>query len=91
MAGRLTLYGRAYCHLCEEMAQALRALEPLLAGRPFALERKDVDADPALAGRYGAHVPVLLVDGAVLCAHRLDARRVAAALAGEPWEPLELR
>ncbi len=84
----LTLLGRRGCHLCDDLAAAL---EPLLAGLPVALERKDVDADPALAGRYGAHVPVLLADGAVLCAHRLDARRVAAALADEQWEPLELR
>lgn len=84
----LTLLGRRGCHLCDDLTAAL---EPLLAGRPVRLKHQDVDRDPALAGRYGAHVPVLLADGAVLCAHRLDARRVAAALAGEAWEPLELR
>lgn len=83
----LTLLGRRGCHLCEVLAAEL---EPLLAGSAVALEHQDVDADPALARRYGRHVPVLLADGAVLCAYRLDPARVADALAGRPWEPLEL-
>jgi hypothetical protein len=83
----LKLLGRRGCHLCDDLAEALA---PLLAGRAIALVHQDVDADPVLVRRYGHHVPVLLADGAVLCAHRLDRERVAAALAGQPWEPLEL-
>ena len=48
----MRLYGRKHCHLCERMAQALRA-----RGVPF--EEIDVDADPALRKRYGERVPVL--------------------------------
>ena len=33
----------------------------------------DVDADPILKRRYGLDVPVLLLDGTVVCRHRLDA------------------
>jgi predicted thioredoxin/glutaredoxin len=33
----------------------------------------DVDADPELVRRYGLNVPVLLLDGTVVCRHRLDA------------------
>jgi len=84
---RLTLLGRRGCHLCDELAEALA---PLLAGTAVALEHQDVDEDAALARRYGHQVPVLLADGAVLCAHRLDPQRVADVLAGRPWEPLEL-
>jgi hypothetical protein len=83
----LTLLGRRGCDLCDELAEALA---PLLAGRAVPLRLLDVDADPTLVRRYGLHVPVLLADGAVLCAHRLDRERVVAALAGERWEPLEL-
>jgi glutaredoxin len=61
---RPKLYGRAYCHLCEEMAQALRSL-----GVQF--EEIDVDADPRLDELYGENVPVLLKDGKELCRHRL--------------------
>jgi len=32
----------------------------------------DVDADETLLLRYGVHVPVLLLDGEVVCRHRLD-------------------
>jgi predicted thioredoxin/glutaredoxin len=32
----------------------------------------DVDADPELVRRYGLNVPVLLLDGTVVCKHRLD-------------------
>jgi predicted thioredoxin/glutaredoxin len=33
----------------------------------------DVDSDPQLVRRYGLNVPVLLLDGTVVCRHRLDA------------------
>ena len=33
----------------------------------------DVDSDPQLTRRYGLNVPVLLLDGTVVCRHRLDA------------------
>ena len=59
------MYARAYCHLCEEMAAALRRL-----GVDF--EEIDVDSDPRLDQLYGAEVPVLETDeGKELCRHRL--------------------
>lgn len=36
------------------------------------IEVADVDADPVLKRRYGLEVPVLLLDGTVVCRHRLD-------------------
>ncbi|HEX6267472.1 MAG TPA: glutaredoxin family protein [Burkholderiales bacterium] len=65
------LYGRAYCHLCEEMAQALRAL-----GVDF--EEIDVDSDARLDELYGADVPVLQrADGTEICRHRLSPEAIA--------------
>jgi glutaredoxin len=62
---RVRLFGRAYCHLCEEMAAALRRL-----GVDF--DEIDVDSDPRLDELYGADVPVLQTqDGKELCRHRL--------------------
>jgi len=56
----LELYSRSGCHLCEE----LRALCDRLGGEfPLRLTELNVDADPALAARYGAEVPVLFIDG----------------------------
>jgi glutaredoxin len=62
----LRLYGRAGCHLCEQMARTLSAFG-------VAFEELDVDRDAALAARFGERVPVLLDGGgAELCHGRLD-------------------
>jgi hypothetical protein len=45
------------------------------------LEVVDVDADPQLQRRYGLNVPVLLLDGTVVCRHRLDAAELLRILA----------
>ncbi len=37
------------------------------------IEVVDVDSDPVLQRRHGLDVPVLLLDGTVVCRHRLDA------------------
>jgi predicted thioredoxin/glutaredoxin len=36
------------------------------------VEVVDVDSDPVLRRRHGLDVPVLLLDGSVVCRHRLD-------------------
>ena len=78
---RLTLLTRAYCHLCDEMRDALHRL---VAGRPVVLTEIDVDGDAALETRFGDLVPVLIAgdpdDGRELCHYRLDRAVVAAAL-----------
>ncbi len=75
----LTLYSRAWCHLCEEMRAAL---VPLAAEFGASIEVIDVDADPALVARYDELVPVLVLDGVELARYTLDQERVRAALAG---------
>ncbi|WP_116136456.1 glutaredoxin family protein [Trinickia diaoshuihuensis] len=77
-ARHLTLYSRAWCHLCEQMREAL---EPLVREFGATLEVIDVDADPALVERYDELVPVLVCEGVQLCHYRLDGERVRAALA----------
>lgn len=64
------LYGRAWCHLCEEMARALR-------GAGVAFEEVDVDSDARLEALYGEHVPVLFLGDAELCRHRLTPEALA--------------
>lgn len=57
------------------MARALRALG-------VAFEEFDVDADPALASRYGELVPVLTdAAGVEICRTRLDEAALQARLA----------
>jgi len=52
------------------MLAELAALARSIALPP--LDVVDVDADPELVRRYCLHVPVLLLDGSLLCRHRLD-------------------
>ena len=75
----LTLYGRKYCHLCDDMAAALA---PLAAEWHFEVRYVDVDTDPALEARYGEDVPVLADGVKTLCRHFLDVDRVRAYLGG---------
>lgn len=53
------------------MAAELSALGRRAALPP--LEIVDVDADADLQRRHGLEVPVLLLDGSVVCRQRLDA------------------
>jgi thiol-disulfide isomerase/thioredoxin len=76
-AAALTLYSRAWCHLCDDMRAAL---EPLLAEFGARVDVIDIDADPALEARYNEWVPVLEWRGVELCRHRFDEARVRAAL-----------
>jgi len=71
MIPRLTIVHREDCELCEQMIAQLAAL-----GRREVLppvEVVDVDGDPDLQRRHGLNVPVLLLDGTVVCRQRLDA------------------
>ena len=81
-APRLTVVQRRDCTLCEEMLTELAALGRRVPLPP--IEVVDVDADPVLRGRHGLHVPVLLLDGTVVCRHRLDRVELERLLRGQP-------
>jgi predicted thioredoxin/glutaredoxin len=71
MTSRLTIVHREDCELCDRMVAELAALGRREALPPLTVV--DVDSDPALQRRHGLEVPVLLLDGTVVCRHRLDA------------------
>jgi glutaredoxin len=77
----LTVYTRVGCELCEEF---LHELGEFNAERGVTVLVRDVDADPSTRERYGNQVPVLFLDGELLCFGRLDrthlARRLAACV-----------
>jgi Glutaredoxin-like domain (DUF836) len=79
------LLTRAYCHLCDEMAEALR---PIASAAGAAVDVVDVDGagHEALEEAWGDRVPALFagdpVDGVLLCATTLDPERLWAALGG---------
>ena len=74
---RLTLYGRSYCHLCDEMLAALATLRGEFG---FAVDVVDVDDDAAVEQRFGTLVPLLMHAGTELCRYHLDAGKVRAYL-----------
>ena len=76
-----TLVTRADCHLCEVMLAELGEYLARLRGEPVttAVRRVtmlDVDASDQLRRQYGHKVPVLLLDGEVICHGRLDRAEV---------------
>lgn len=77
------IYSRSYCHLCDDMRDALKMA---LRGIPARIEMVDVDADVALVEQYDELVPVLLAarnggPAVRLCHYHLDAERLARFLA----------
>lgn len=76
---QLTLLSRTYCHLCQDMLDAL-ARHPRQG--EFSVSVVDVDADPALEERYGILVPVLLHGETEICHYHLDEPKLEAFLAG---------
>lgn len=84
MSSRLDVIHRHDCPMCDEMLEALGAL-----GREHALPAVhvlDVDSDPVLTRRFGFDVPVLLLDGTVVCRHRLDRDELLRLLRPGPRE-----
>lgn len=83
---KFTLYSRSYCHLCEDMLNALQALAP--EGQAFEVDVIDVDADPRLVERFDELVPVLYgrLDEPELCHYFLDVEAVRRYLDREPAE-----
>lgn len=75
---RLTVFGRGYCHLCDELIDGLRQLQ---SRHDFEFDVIDVDSAPSLEAQYGELVPVLCHGDRRLCHYHLDADAVTAYLA----------
>jgi predicted thioredoxin/glutaredoxin len=75
---QLTVVHRQDCELCDEMVAELESLARTVPLPPIAVV--DVDGDPDLVRRYGLNVPVLLLDGTVVCRHRLDVNELRRLL-----------
>lgn len=74
----LELLSRDGCGLCEEMARALEALRLRFPLPPVVVV--DIDTDPALQRRFILEIPVLRLDGHVVCHGHLDEARLRRAL-----------
>jgi len=78
----LVVVSREGCHLCEEMLEALATLERQQRIPPVAVV--DVDTDAELVRQYGLKVPVLLLDGSVICHYTLNSNELLRLVSRTP-------
>ena len=71
----LEVLSREGCGLCQEMVAELSVYA---AREGCSLTVTDVDRDPLMARRYGLKVPVLFLDGEMVCLGVLDWDALAA-------------
>jgi glutaredoxin len=78
----LVVLSREGCGLCHDMLQALAVLE---RDRTIPeVKVVDVDSDPELARQFGLKVPVLLLDGSVICHYTLNSNELLRLVARPP-------
>jgi len=78
---RVTLIGRAGCHLCDAARETVRRVTAELG---VGWEERSVDSDPALLELWSDQVPVTLVDGHQHDYWRVDEARLRSALSTPP-------
>jgi len=74
----LVVITREGCGLCDEMLHELAELDRTHSLPPVSLV--DVDSDPELTRQFGLKVPVLLLDGSVICHYTLNSNEVLRLL-----------
>ena len=72
------LYTRPACHLCDEAREAILGLRGVVP--PFELDEVNIDEDDGLLARYLERIPVVLVDGEVVCELELELDSLRAVL-----------
>ena len=77
----LVVISREGCGLCDEMLHELAQLER--AQSIPAVTVVDVDSDPELVRQFGLKVPVLMLDGSVICHYTLNSQELLR-LIGRP-------
>jgi hypothetical protein len=77
----VTIYSRPGCHLCEEMKAVVTRVA---AAIPLLVEEIDISSDPSLEHRYGAEIPVLMVDGTKTAKYRITEDELSRVLRGRP-------
>ena len=80
MGLEVILYGRPDCHLCDAARQVILPLKSEFA---FEFREVDVDTDAELQKRYGADVPIVLLNGVEAARHRVGREEFRALLVRE--------
>lgn len=78
----LVVLSREGCGLCHDMLLSLAELER--NGSIPAVQVMDVDSDPDLERQFGLKVPVLLLDGSVVCHYTLNSKELLRLVGRSP-------
>jgi hypothetical protein len=77
---RVAVYSRPGCHLCERL---IEELAPHVRGRAR-VEVRNIDTQAQWQRRFGTRIPVVEIDGCVICEYTLDIDAVERALSTSP-------
>jgi len=74
------IYSRPGCHLCDEAKSAI-----LNSGCSdhFTLEEVNIESDEELLRKYKYDIPVVMIDGAEFCRHRVDPEKFRRTILDE--------
>ena len=75
----LVVLSREGCGLCQDMLHELAELELSQSLPPVTVV--DVDSNPELTRQFGLKVPVLLLDGSVICHYTLNSKELLRLVA----------
>ena len=78
----VTLYSRDGCHLCQVVHRIAQRVQQDL---PFQLQYVDVDSHPVWAERFGARVPVILIDQRETFSGRVTEGQLRRAIERARW------
>lgn len=78
----LVVISREGCGLCEDMLLELAELERARSIPPVIVV--DVDSEPELTRRFGIKVPVLMLDGSVICHYTLNSNELLRLVGQRP-------
>ena len=72
------IYSKPDCHLCEEAKSILVMMQRRYG---FQLREVNIANDPALLAEYGERIPLIYVNGHLVCKHFVDEKAVAKWIA----------
>jgi len=73
----VSVFSKPDCHLCDVAKAQLGELQARLG---FRLEQVDISQDAALLAEYGTRIPLIWVNGQLVCKFRVDEKALSAAI-----------
>jgi glutaredoxin len=72
------IYSKPDCHLCEEAKNILVMMQRRYG---FQLREVNIAGDPTLLAEYGERIPLIYVNGHLVCKYFVDEKAVAKSIA----------